>query len=309
MPSVSKQYESKDHMGQGKCVMDSKVFKKSKSRTVYNKCLQNGESVNWRADWSKFCNRSYAKVVKQNNHPRRKVQKCTKIMAHSRDIRHVKNAASNYRAPHENGQSKNVFQKTPALYKTKIVRSEMANVRGRDFFQLPTKNRFDLLNQVPQPDNDTRTIFNPNAPEYVPIANRQEKQKGNTTHLVHITESPPTIRKNRSIVKAPLECSDVTNNNTGQKVSQCKSPQGRRHLVYNVTNEQNSPADTLQVNQDNFSAQVLQAPHQASREIQSTSRHNITKLRDNAGVYTQCKSGGGTVLKPKAPVTLYRFPS
>ena len=35
----------------------------------------------------------------------------------------------------------------------------------------------------------------------------------------------------------------------------------------------------------------------------------IGKLCDNAGAASQCKSGGGTVLKPKAPVTLYRFPS
>ena len=303
MPSVGDQYESKGHMGQGKGAMYSKVCKKSKSRTVYSKCMHNVESVNWRADWSKFCNRSYADVVKQNNRPRLKVQKGTKIMSYPRDIRQVKNVVSDYRATHEEGQSKNVFRNTRTISKTKAVKPETANARDRDYFQLPTKNRFNLLNQDLQSVNDTETTFNPNAPEYVPIANRQVKQQGNKTHQMYITENPTTIDTNRSNVNAPLDCSDVTNNNTGQKVRQCRNPQGRKQFVYN------NPADTLKVNQDNFSAQVIQDPHQASNETHNTSRHNIGNLRDNAGAASQYKSVGGTVLKPKAAVTLHRFPS
>ena len=69
--NVKSHCDSKEgHMGQVKDLMYSKVCVKSKNRIVYNKCIHNVESVNWRADWSKFCNRSYAQVVKQNTQPR-----------------------------------------------------------------------------------------------------------------------------------------------------------------------------------------------------------------------------------------------
>ena len=63
-------------MGQVRDIMFDSVYIKSKSRIVNNKCIHNSESVNWRADWSKFCNRSYAQVVKQNTQPRLQSQKC-----------------------------------------------------------------------------------------------------------------------------------------------------------------------------------------------------------------------------------------
>ena len=57
VPSIENQQESKDRMGQVKGLMYRKVCKKSRSRTVYNKCIHNAQCVNWRAEWSKFCNR------------------------------------------------------------------------------------------------------------------------------------------------------------------------------------------------------------------------------------------------------------
>ena len=192
--------------------------------------MYNVESVNWRADWSKFCNRSYAQVVRQNNQPRLKLQKCTKIMSYPRGISQAKNVISNHRTTHEKeGQSQGVSQKTLALSKTKVVRPETANARERDFFQLPTQNRFSFLNQDLQMVNDTDTSFNPNAPEYVPIANRQLKPKGNINDQMYIIENTTTVDTNRSNVKAPLICSDVINENTGQKVRQCKNLQDENH--------------------------------------------------------------------------------
>ena len=181
--------------------------------------MHNVESVNWRADWSKFCNRSYAQVVRQNNQPRLKLQKRTKIMSYPRDISQAKNVIDIHRTTHEKeGQSQSVSQKSRALSKTKLVRPQTTNARDRDLFQLPTQSRFSVLNQDLQVVNDTETSFNPSAPEYVPIANRQPQQKGNTSDQMYIIENIITTDKNRSNVKAPLIRSDVTNENTGQKV-------------------------------------------------------------------------------------------
>ena len=109
------------------------------------------------------------------------------------------------------------------------MRPETTNARERDFFKLLTQNRFSVLNQDLQTANNTETSFNHSAPEYVPIANRQLKQKVNTNDQKYMIENTTTDDTNRSNVKAPLICSDITNKTTGQKVRQCKNPQGENH--------------------------------------------------------------------------------
>ena len=109
-----------------------------------------------------------------------------------------------------------------------------------------------------------------------------------------IIENTTTIDINRSNVKATLVCSDVTNKNTGQKVRQCKHPQGENHnnqVVCDVSPIINNSADSCRVNQSDFGAQVLQAPHQVSNEIHSMSRHNNEKLHDMRGQLVSAKVG------------------
>ena len=71
--------------------------------------------------------------------------------------------------------------------------------------------------------------------------------------------------------------------------------------------KQNSLPASQEVNKNVFSAQVLQAPYQASNEIHSMSRQKSETLHDNAGAARQCKSGGGLYFESKAPVTLSRI--
>ena len=118
--------------------------------------------------------------------------------------------------------------------------------------------------------------------------------------------------KKQTNVKAPLGYNDVTNKNYNQKVRQCSSLESTDHTiysVYDVTRSQNIPADKQEVNQGDSSTQVVQDLYQASKELQNMSRLNIGILRDNAGAASQCKSGGGSDIKPKVPVTLNRLSS
>ena len=105
----------------------------------------------------------------------------------------------------------------------------MATARKKESFQLPLKNKFSLLSQNLQAINDTETSFNVNAPEYVPMANRQVKQKGQITGQMYTKESTTTIESKCTNVKAPLICSDVTNSNASQKVRLCNNSQGVSH--------------------------------------------------------------------------------
>ena len=166
-------------MGQVKGIMYSRACTKSKSRIVNNKCMHNSESVSWRADWSKFCNRSYAQVLKENTQPRLQSQKCTKVMSHPTEISQARNVPYRSNTTHERkGQSQGSCDQPCASSKTKIMRPKVANAREKGSFQLLIKNKFSLLSQNLQAINDTDTGFNGNAPEYFPIANRQVKQKG-----------------------------------------------------------------------------------------------------------------------------------
>ena len=171
----------------------------------------------------------------------------------------------------------------------------MAKARERDSFQLPITNKFCVLSNNLQANNEIETSFNVNAPEYVPIASRQVKQKGQRTGEIYVRENATNVDTERTNVKAPLTCSDVIGSNPNQKVRQCSINQP----AYDVTSTQNSPAASREVNQDSFSAQVLQAPYQASNEIHSMSRQKSEMLHDNAGAASQCKSGAGYILNLK----------
>ena len=92
VPSSKVQNDSKGHMGHVTVKMYKKVGQDSKIRTVYYKCIKNGDSVNWRADWARSYNMSYAQVVKQNSHPRSRTLKCL-VTSEPTKVRHDKNNA------------------------------------------------------------------------------------------------------------------------------------------------------------------------------------------------------------------------
>ena len=101
--------------------------------------------------------------------------------------------------------------------------------------------------------------------------------------------------------------------NHNQKTRQCSRLKNTGHAIqpfHDVIASQNIPADSIKVNnQDDFHTQVVEAPQQASHERQSTSRQNTEMLHDNAGAASQCKSGSGSHIKLKVPVTLTRSAS
>ena len=270
--------------------------------------MHNIESVNWRADWSKFCNRSYAQVVKQNTQPRLEPQKYTKVMSHHTEVSQAKSVFSRHKTnPNQNRQPQGWCDQPCAASEAKIGKPKTTNTKEKDLFQLLVKKKFSLLSQQLQSIIDTETSLNVNAPEYVPIANRQVKEKGQTPGQMYVSTNRNSVGRKHVSVKAPLVYNDFTNKNCNQKVRQCNNLQGTSHAsqpVYDVTPTQNSPADTEEVSQGNPSTQVVKALYQASNEFHSTSRQNIGMLCDNARVDSQCKSGGGSVLKPKGPVTL-----
>ena len=169
-------------MGQVRDIMFDSVYIKSKSRIVNNKCIHNSESVNWRADWSKFCNRSYAQVVKQNTQPKLQSQKCTKVISHPREISQAKNTLPRRKITYQRKRQYQVQGNQPrASPNTKIIRPKTAKAGVKEFFQLPVTNKFSVLSNNLQATNETKSTLNVNAPEYVPIASKQVKQKGQRT--------------------------------------------------------------------------------------------------------------------------------
>ena len=192
----------------------------------------------------------------------------------------------------------------------KIGKPKTARTRERDLFQLPVKNRFSLLSQELQVINNAEAGLNINAPEYVPIANRQVKQEGQVSDKSCDNRITNKVARGRISVKAPLIHNDVTNENNNKKVRQCSNLQGAcqaNPVICDVSPGQNNLADTGKVNQHDYSKQILRVPYQATNEAHSTARHNTGMLCDNAGAASQCKSGGGSVTEPKGPVTLNRF--
>ena len=118
-------------------------------------------------------------MVKQNTQPRLEPQKCVKVMSHPTEVSHAKTVVSRCKTTHKGiNQPQSLSDQPRASLETKIVKPKTASTRERDLFQLPVKNRFSLLSQELQAINNTAAGLNVNAPEYVPIVNRQVKTKG-----------------------------------------------------------------------------------------------------------------------------------
>ena len=186
VPSLRRQTDSKEgHIGQIIEKMYDKACIKSKTRTVHNKCINNGESVNWRADWSRFCNGSYAQVVKQNSQPTIEHHKCQMVIAQQ-----AKNAVSRCKnIPRVSIEAQRSPKKPLALSKSKVLKPKTANRREAPPFQLTVKNRFSLLGQELHSAVGTKTGLNINASEYVPIANRKYREMGQTSNQNYVNSS------------------------------------------------------------------------------------------------------------------------
>ena len=75
----------------------NKCVKSYKSKIVYSTVVNNGLSVNWKADWARFRGKTYAQVLKSNTDSccRSRVQPSYKLKIIRSGERYFKNVNSN----------------------------------------------------------------------------------------------------------------------------------------------------------------------------------------------------------------------
>ena len=173
----------------------NKCVKKYKSKIVYATLVNNGSSINWKADWARFRGKTYAQVLKSNidNCRRSRVQAKYKVDIPRSRERHFKFVNSDtaafvglpVHAKNQKSMSGNM--------NTKIAKN-FQNPSSNEGFFCPTANRFALLDlNAAEQNNDCDSSVginkNPDTNELKPINQvkvcKQSKNIGKN-QLIHI---------------------------------------------------------------------------------------------------------------------------
>ena len=171
----------------------NKCVKKYKSKIVYATVVNNGISINWKADWAQFRGKTYAQVLKSNidNCRRSRIQAKYKVDIPRSRERHLKfvntdTVASVGLPVHAKNQ-----KLMSGNMNTKITKN-FQNPSSNEGFVCPTANRFALLdlNAAEQNDDCDSSVAinkNPDTNELKPI------------NQVKVCKQSKNIGKNQSI--------------------------------------------------------------------------------------------------------------